>query len=155
MNIQKAKGLRTAPLQTLTDLNAEDVREISGAPNVRPADGRETGFVSIARAWLALKKWTRFCIAFFFTLPFIALGLSTPAWCSAQVYAQKPVVSDGVKCMAFIETSRPGGAVTVPYGNVHRSAAKARKDARNRCSLTTLAQDGWGPCRTWCEEVNP
>lgn len=34
MNVQKAMALRTAPLQTPTDLKAEGVREISGALNI-------------------------------------------------------------------------------------------------------------------------
>ncbi|MGA8586443.1 MAG: DNA starvation/stationary phase protection protein [Roseiarcus sp.] len=38
MNVQKAMRLRTAPLQTPTDLKAEGVREISGALNVLLAD---------------------------------------------------------------------------------------------------------------------
>src|SRR5208282_6113235 len=38
MNVHKATGLRTAPLQTRTDLKAEGVREISGALNVLLAD---------------------------------------------------------------------------------------------------------------------
>ena len=38
MNVQKAMGLRTAPLQTPTDLKAEGVREISGALNILLAD---------------------------------------------------------------------------------------------------------------------
>ena len=38
MNVHKATGLRTAPLQTPTDLKAEGMREISGALNVLLAD---------------------------------------------------------------------------------------------------------------------
>ena len=38
MNVQKARGLRTAPLQTPTDLKAEGVKEIFGALNVLLAD---------------------------------------------------------------------------------------------------------------------
>src|SRR5208282_4760012 len=38
MNVHKATGLRTAPLQTRTDLKAEGVREISGALNILLAD---------------------------------------------------------------------------------------------------------------------
>ena len=87
------------------------------------------------------------------TLPFMPLNLPTPAQSSAQLQAKKPGASHGDECMAFIETSRPGGATGVPYGNVYRTLAKAREDALNRCSLTTLAQDGWGPCRTWCVAV--
>jgi hypothetical protein len=87
------------------------------------------------------------------TLPFIPLSLSTPAQSSAQFEAKKPGVAYGDECTAFIQTSRPGGAASVPYGNVYRTLAEAQKDALDRCSLTTLAQDGWGPCRTWCTEV--
>jgi hypothetical protein len=87
------------------------------------------------------------------SLPFIPLSFSTPAQSTAQFAARKPGVVHGGKCTAFIETSRPGGAASVPYGNVYRTLAMAREDALNRCSLTTLAQDGWGPCKTWCVEV--
>ena len=38
MNVQKAMGLRTAPLQTPTDLKAEGVRDIAAALNVLLAD---------------------------------------------------------------------------------------------------------------------
>jgi len=38
MNIQTVNALRTAPLQTPTDLKAEGVREISGALNILLAD---------------------------------------------------------------------------------------------------------------------
>ena len=38
MNVQKAMGLRTAPLQTLTDLKAEGVRDIAAGLNVLLAD---------------------------------------------------------------------------------------------------------------------
>jgi starvation-inducible DNA-binding protein len=38
MNVQRAMGLRTASLQTPTDLKAEGVREISGALNILLAD---------------------------------------------------------------------------------------------------------------------
>jgi hypothetical protein len=87
------------------------------------------------------------------TLPFIPSSLSTPVRSSTQFEAKKPGVAGGEECTAFIETSRPGGVASVPYGNVYRTLATAREDALNRCSLTTLAQDGWGPCRTWCVEV--
>jgi hypothetical protein len=87
------------------------------------------------------------------TLPFIPLGLPTPAPSSARLQPKKPDASHGDECMAFILTSRPGGAAGVPYGNVYQTLAKAREDALNRCSLTTLAQDGWGPCKTWCVSV--
>jgi hypothetical protein len=127
-------------------------------------NGRGTGFVDlgrtitgrcIARVGLALKKRSGFRIAFFFALPIISLGLSTPSWCVGQFHARKPGLSQDFKCTAFIETGRPGGAVTVPYGNVHRRLAKARRKARNRCLMTTLAQEGWGPsCKTWCVGVD-
>ena len=38
MNVQKAMGLRTAPLQTPTDLKAEGVRDIAAGLNVLLAD---------------------------------------------------------------------------------------------------------------------
>src|SRR5450432_3486588 len=44
--------------------------------------------------------------------------------------------------------SRPGGDASVPYGGVFQSLNEAQQDALNRCSLTNLAQEGWGPCRT-------
>jgi hypothetical protein len=56
----------------------------------------------------------------------------------------------GEQCSAFIETARPGVDVTVPDGAVYRSLAQARQDALNRCSLTNLAEAGWGPCHTSC-----
>jgi hypothetical protein len=87
------------------------------------------------------------------SLPFIPLGLPTPAPSSARFQAKRPDAPDGDECMAFIMTGRPGGDAGVPYGNVYHTLVEAREDARNRCSLTTLAQDGWGPCRTWCVAV--
>jgi hypothetical protein len=54
------------------------------------------------------------------------------------------------QCRAFIMTSRPGGDANVAYGAVYRSLEEARQDALSRCSLTNLAEEGWGPCRTWC-----
>jgi hypothetical protein len=45
--------------------------------------------------------------------------------------------------------------VTVPNGAVFRSLGEARKDALNRCSLTNLAEEGWGAtCQTWCVPVD-
>ena len=135
----------------------------SSGRSERTIEGRETSLVRLgrtvtgrrfARAGLAPKKGTRLHVALVLTLPLIASGLSTPAWCLEQFQAPKPGVSHGDKCTAFIETARPGGDVTVPYGDVYRTLAEARKDALNRCSSTTLAQDGWGPCRTWCVEVD-
>jgi starvation-inducible DNA-binding protein len=38
MNVQRAKGFRTAPLQTPTDIKSEGVREISGSLNILLAD---------------------------------------------------------------------------------------------------------------------
>jgi starvation-inducible DNA-binding protein len=38
MNVQEAKALRTAPLQTPTDLKAKAVQDISGALNILAAD---------------------------------------------------------------------------------------------------------------------
>jgi starvation-inducible DNA-binding protein len=38
MNIRDAKALRTAPLQTPTDLKPKAVQDISGAPNILLAD---------------------------------------------------------------------------------------------------------------------
>lgn len=83
--------------------------------------------------------------------------MSTAAVCavaSATPAAAQDTVT-GERCMAFIQTGHPGGAVSVPYGNVYRTLADARKDAVNRCSQTTLAQEGWGPCRSWCLGVGP
>jgi hypothetical protein len=86
-------------------------------------------------------------------LPFIPVSLTAPLRSPARVQAKKPGVSHGDECMAFMLTGRPGGATGVPYGSVYRTLAKARADALNRCSLTTLGQDGWGPCKTWCVSV--
>jgi hypothetical protein len=62
--------------------------------------------------------------------------------------------AEGEQCSAFIETDRPGGDVTVPDGAVYHSLVQARRDALNRCSLTNLAEEGWGPCHTWCVPVD-
>jgi hypothetical protein len=93
-------------------------------------------------------------ITLFVTLSFAALSLSASASSREQFHTRQPGVPEGRQCTAFIKTARPGGNVTVPYGYVYRTLAKARLDALNRCSRTTLAQDGWGPCKTWCEEVD-
>jgi hypothetical protein len=70
---------------------------------------------------------------------------------AAHEAASRPGLdAEGGQCLAFIMTSRPGGEANVPYGTVYRSLEKARQDALNRCSLTNLAEEGWGPCRTWC-----
>jgi|ERR1700693_3366748 hypothetical protein len=58
--------------------------------------------------------------------------------------------AEGGQCSAFIMTGRPGGDANVPYGAVYSSLEEARQNALNRCSLTNLAEEGWGPCRTWC-----
>jgi hypothetical protein len=71
-----------------------------------------------------------------------------------EVSAAHAAVARGEQCSAFIETARPGVDVTVPYGPVYQSLAKARQDAFSRCSLTNLAEEGWGPCRTWCVPVD-
>jgi hypothetical protein len=64
-------------------------------------------------------------------------------------------VSEGEQCSAFIETARPGVDATVPNGPVYRSLGEARKDALNRCSLTNLAEEGWGAlCQTWCVPID-
>lgn len=63
-------------------------------------------------------------------------------------------VFKGEQCLAFIETTRPGVDVMVPYGAIYRSLREARKDALHRCSLTNLAEDGWGPCRPWCVPID-
>jgi hypothetical protein len=63
--------------------------------------------------------------------------------------------SEDEQCSAFIETARPGVNVIVPYGAFYRSLGQARKDALNRCRLTNLAEEGWGPlCRTRCVSVD-
>ncbi|SRR5271165_1814227 len=64
-------------------------------------------------------------------------------------------VFEGEQCSAYIETARPGVDVTVPYGAVFRGLGEARKDALNRCSLTNLAEEGWGAlCQSWCVPVD-
>jgi hypothetical protein len=89
-------------------------------------------------------------IAFFFASSFVGLSLCTPARCEAQ----RANSTEGEQCLAFIMTSRPGGDASVPYGGVFRTLNEAQQDALNRCSLTNLAQEGWGPCRTWCVKAN-
>ena len=64
-------------------------------------------------------------------------------------------VFEGEQCSAHIMTGHPGINVTVPSGAVFRSQEEARKDALNRCSLTNLAEEGWGAtCQTWCVPVD-
>jgi hypothetical protein len=73
----------------------------------------------------------------------VGLGLSTPAWSRER-------------CLAFIETDRPGVDVSVPYGRVYRTVAKARQNALKRCARTNLAQEGWGElCEAWCVQARP
>jgi hypothetical protein len=81
---------------------------------------------------------------------FVGMSLATPVW--GQV--QRVNSTEGEQCLAFIMTSRPGGDASVPYGGVFQSLNEAQQDALNRCSLTNLAQEGWGPCRTWCVKAN-
>jgi hypothetical protein len=96
------------------------------------------------------KKNRRVRIAFFFASGFVGLSLCTPAWCEAQ----RANSTEAEQCLAFIMTSRPGGDASVPYGGVFQTLSDAQQDALNRCSLTNLAQEGWGPCRTWCVKAN-
>jgi hypothetical protein len=67
---------------------------------------------------------------------------------------QRANSTEGEQCLAFIETSRPGGDASVPYGDVFQTLKEAQQDALNRCSLTNLVQEGWGPCQTWCVKAN-
>jgi hypothetical protein len=96
------------------------------------------------------KKNQTIRIAFFSASSFVGLSLCTPAWCEAQ----RANSTEGEQCLAFIMTSRPGGDASVPYGGVFQTLNEAQQDALNRCSLTNLAQEGWGPCRTWCVKAN-
>jgi hypothetical protein len=84
----------------------------------------------------------------------LALTLAVAGACFAGSVAHA-AVSEGEQCSAFIETVRPGVHVTVPLGAVYRSLGEARQDALNRCSLTNLAEEGWGQlCRAWCVPVD-
>jgi hypothetical protein len=103
----------------------------------------------VAGAASKLKKNRRTRIVFFAS-SFVGLSLATPVW--GQV--QRVNSAEGEQCLAFIMTSRPGGDASVPYGGVFQSLNEAQQDALNRCSLTNLAQEGWGPCRTWCLKAN-
>jgi hypothetical protein len=96
------------------------------------------------------KKNRRVRIAFFFAFSFVGLSLCAPTWCEAQ----RASSTEGEQCFAFIETSRPGGDASVAYGGVFQTLKEAQQDALNRCSLTNLVQEGWGPCRTWCVKAN-
>jgi hypothetical protein len=96
------------------------------------------------------KKNRRVRIAFFFASGFVGLSLCIPTWCQAQ----RANSTHGEQCLAFIETGRPGGDTSVPYGDVFQTLDEAQQDALNRCSLTNLVQEGWGPCRTWCVKAS-
>jgi hypothetical protein len=98
----------------------------------------------------APKKERRIRITFFFASSFVGLSLCTPTCCQAQ----RANSTEGERCLAFIMTSRPGGAASVPYGDVFQTLKEAQQDALNRCSLTNLVQEGWGPCRTWCVKAD-
>jgi len=93
-------------------------------------------------------------ITFLVAFPVIVLSLPMSAWSSGRFHPQQLGAAQGRLCTAFIETARPGGNITVPYGEVYRTLAQARRDALNRCNQTNLAQEGWGPCKTWCEQVD-
>ena len=84
--------------------------------------------------------------------PTLALAVAAACFAGSLAHA---AVSEGQQCSAHIQTARPGVDVTVPYGAVYRSLGQARKDALNRCSLTNVAQEGWGQlCQTWCVPVD-
>ena len=84
----------------------------------------------------------------------LTLTLAIAGACFAGPIAHA-AVSAGEQCSAFIDTSHPGVDVTVPYGAVHRSLANARNEAMDRCSLTNVAEEGWGQlCQTWCVPVD-
>jgi hypothetical protein len=104
----------------------------------------------LAGAGFGPKKNRRIRIAFFFASSFVGLSLCTPTWCQTQ----RANSTEGEQCLAFIETGRPGGDTSVPYGDVFQTLKEAQEDALNRCSLTNLVQEGWGPCRTWCVKAN-
>ena len=64
-------------------------------------------------------------------------------------------VSAGERCSAFIQSSAPGVAVTVPFGAVYPSLGEARKDALKRCHQTNKAKEGWGKlCHAQCVPVD-
>jgi hypothetical protein len=104
----------------------------------------------LVRGRSAPKKNRRVRIAFFFASSFVGLSFCAPNWCQAEGATS----SEGEQCLAFILTGRPGGATSVPYGDVFQILKKAKQDAINRCSQTNLVQEGWGPCRTWCVKAN-
>lgn len=104
----------------------------------------------LARERSAPKKNRKVRIAFYFASSFVGLSLCAPNWCQAKGASS----SEGEQCLAFILTGRPGGATSVPYGDVFQTLKEAQQDALNRCSLTNLVQEGWGPCRTWCVKAN-
>jgi hypothetical protein len=75
----------------------------------------------------------------------LALTLAVAGACFAVSVAHASVF-EGEQCSAHIQTAHPGIDVTVSNGAVFRSLGEARKDAPNRCSLTNLAEEGWGRC---------
>ena len=84
----------------------------------------------------------------------LALTLAIAAACFGGPVAHAAIFP-GEQCSAFIQTSHPGVDATVPYGAVYGSLGEAREDALNRCSLTNVAQEGWGQlCQTWCVPVD-
>ena len=84
----------------------------------------------------------------------LALTLAVAGACFAGSVAHASVF-EGEQCSAHIQTAHPGIDVTVPNGAVFRSLGEAKKDALNRCSLTNLAEEGWGElCQTWCVPVD-
>jgi hypothetical protein len=84
----------------------------------------------------------------------LALTLAVAGACFAGSVAHASVF-EGEQCSAHIQTAHPGIDVTVPDGAVFRSLGEARNDALNRCSLTNLAEEGWGAsCQTWCVPVD-
>ena len=83
----------------------------------------------------------------------LALTLTIAGACFADSVAHASVF-EGEQCSAHI-MGHPGINTTVPNGAVFRSLGEAKKDALNRCSLTNLAEEGWGElCQTWCVPVD-
>ena len=84
----------------------------------------------------------------------LALTLAVAGACFAGSVAHASVF-EGEQCSAHVMTGHPGINVTVPNGAVFRSLEEARNDALVRCSLTNLAEEGWGTtCQTWCVPVD-
>jgi len=92
--------------------------------------------------------------AWLFGLLSVGLILSTQAWSLPRAELRESDVAAGGKCLAFIESDRPGVSASVPYGSAYRSLATARQDALRRCRQTNSAQEGWGGlCDTWCVQI--